>query len=93
MFGLISRIRAAPDHRDELASILAGVGSMPGCHSYIVALDQTDPHALWITEVWESATDHEASLQLPNVQQAIEAGRPLIASFDQRIETAPLTGA
>lgn len=30
MNGLISRIRAAEDQRDELAGILAGIGDMPG---------------------------------------------------------------
>ncbi|WP_199772434.1 putative quinol monooxygenase [Niveispirillum cyanobacteriorum] len=41
--------------RDELASILLeGTGAMPGCLSYIVAADPTNPDALWITEAWDS---------------------------------------
>lgn len=90
MYGLIGRIRAVAGRRDELAEILSHVGPMPGCLSYVVALEVSVPHALWVTEAWESAGAHAGSLRLPNVQAAIERGRPLIASFDQRIETTPV---
>ena len=65
---------------------------MPGCLSYIVARDSTDPNAIWITEVWDSQASHEASLSLPSVQEAIALGRPLIASFSDRIVTEPVGG-
>lgn len=52
MYGLISRMRAASGRRDELAGIMAGIGAMPGCLSYIVALEESDPQAIWVTEVW-----------------------------------------
>ena len=48
--------------------------------------------ALWITEVWVSQADHQASLKLPSVQAAIAKGRPLIASFGDRVETSPIGG-
>ena len=92
MYGLIGRIRAVDGGRDEPSHILAGMGTMPGCLSYVVATEDSDPHALWVTEVWESAEAHAASLGLAAVQDAIERGRPLIASFDQRIETKPVGG-
>ncbi len=93
MYGLIGKLRAAPGKRDELAPILlAGTTAMPGCLSYIVALDPTDPDALWVTEVWDSQASHRASLALPAVQQAIAKGKPLIAGFGERFETAPLGG-
>ena len=43
-----------------------------------------DEDALWITEVWDSETSHQASLSLPSVQEAIRQGRPLIAGFGER---------
>jgi quinol monooxygenase YgiN len=92
MYGLIGRMRAVEGGRDELAAILAGMGEMPGCLSYIVAVDGSDPDALWVTEVWESSEAHAASLALPSVQSAIEHGRALIAAFEQRIETRPIGG-
>jgi quinol monooxygenase YgiN len=42
--------------------------------------------------VWESQAQHKASLQLPAVQAAIAKGRPLIAGFGTRVETAPIGG-
>lgn len=93
MYGLIGRMIATPGKRDELASILLeGTGAMPGCLSYIIAADPTNPDALWITEAWDSKDSHAASLKLPAVQAAITRGRPLIAGFDSRSETTPLGG-
>ncbi len=93
MYGLIAKIVARPGERDALIDILLnGVSGMPGCLSYVVARDATDPDALWVTEVWESKESHAASLELPSVQQAIAQGKPLIASFGERFETEPVGG-
>ena len=94
MYGLIGKITTAPGQRGALAAILLeGTGAMPGCLSYVVAEDAAEADALWVTEVWESAQHHRASLQLPAVQEAIRKGRPLIAAFGSRVETRPLGGA
>lgn len=66
--------------------------AMPGCLSYVIADDSADSDALWITEVWDSATSHKASLSLPEVQAALQAGRPMIAGFGERFETHPVGG-
>jgi quinol monooxygenase YgiN len=93
MYGLIGKISTVPGQRDALATILLeGTDSMPGCLSYIVATDPADADALWVTEVWESQESHRASLTLPAVQAAIGRGRPLIAGFEQHVETTPLGG-
>jgi len=93
MYGLIGRFKVQPGARDRLASILLqGTKAMPGCLSYVVAADSKDPDSLWVTEIWESAASHQASLSLPAVMQAISQGRPLIAGVGERFETAPLGG-
>lgn len=92
MYGLIGRILCAPGQRDALGEILGGMGAMPGCVSYVVAEDSADPDALWVTEVWETSEHHAQSLQLPEVQAAIGAGRELIAAMDRRFETRPIGG-
>ena len=93
MYGLIGKFRALPGQREALASILIeGTTAMPGCLSYVVAADATDPDALWVTEVWDSPENHHASLALPTVQQAIARGKPLIAAFGERFETRPIGG-
>lgn len=91
MFGLIGNILCVPGQRDTLAAILAhGTVDMPGCRSYVIAHDAANPDGLWITEVWDDAASHKASLALPAVRAAIMSGRPLIAGFGQRIETRPI---
>lgn len=93
MYGLIGRIITVPGQRDaRIEILLGGTGSMPGCLSYIVAKDPSDPHAIWVTEVWDNQASHRASLSLPAVQQAISRGRPLIAKFAERFETEPVDG-
>ena len=93
MYGLIGKMTAVAGQRDALASILLqGTGEMPGCLSYVIAKDPTDGDALWVTEVWDSAESHRASLGLPGVQAAIAQGRPLIAGFSDRVETEPIGG-
>lgn len=87
MYGLLGKMRAQPGKRAELIAILLeGTGEMPGCRAYIVAEDVKEPDAIWITEVWDTAESHKASLQLPAVQAVIARGRPLIAGFDSQVE-------
>lgn len=93
MYGLIGKMRAVAGQRDALIAILLeGTGSMPGCLSYVVALDPADADAIWITEVWDSEASHRASLTLPAVRDAISRGRPLIAGFDSSTVTTPVGG-
>ncbi|UUP17920.1 putative quinol monooxygenase [Nitratireductor thuwali] len=94
MFGLIGKMRAQPGQRDALIAILLeSTGGMPGCLSYVVARDEGEEDAIWITEVWDGEDSHKASLSLPQVQAAIARARPLIAGFDSRIRTVPAGGA
>ena len=93
MYGLIGKMLASPGNRDALvALLLEGTGDMPGCLSYVVATDPADPNAIWITEAWDSADSHAASLTLPAVQQTIARARPLIAGFGERFVTTPVGG-
>lgn len=94
MYGLIGRMIAIEGRREELMAILkeSTGGHMPGCLSYIVARCMEHPDGIWVTEVWDSAESHKASLELQQVQDAITVARPLIAGFDNRFETEPVAG-
>lgn len=93
MYGLIGKIKAQPGQRGALIAILLeGTAGMPGCLSYVIAEDASDPQAIWITEVWDSQASHQASLGLPAVQEAIGRGKPLMAGFGERFETKPVGG-
>lgn len=81
MFMLHGRLAARPGKRDELLAILAEAdrdGPMPGCRLYLVAVDETDPDGVWVTEVWESEQAHAASLELDRVRERVAQAMPIL---------------
>jgi len=93
LYGLIGSMTAKPGQRDALiAAIAAGSTDMPGCYSYVIAADATNPDLIWITEVWDSKQSHDASLNLPPVQAAIAKAKPLIAGMGSQTVTTPVAG-
>ena len=91
MYGLITQLLTTSAGRDELVRILVGATKgMPGCLSYVVALDASRDDAVWITEVWTDKETHAASLELPAVRAAMTKGRPLISGIGSRTETRPV---
>lgn len=92
-YGLIGQMLAKPGKRAELVGCLKNaIGGIPGCLSYIVALDTANPDAIWVTEVWDSRESHAASLKLPVVRATITQAKPIIAGFRQHFETVPVAG-
>ena len=95
-YGLFGKILAQPGKGQELADVLLqasrGVAKAKGCQIYLVQVAPAEPDAVWITEVWDSKADHDASLSLPETQALIKVGRPLIAGFTDRVETTVLGG-
>jgi quinol monooxygenase YgiN len=93
MYGLINRFVAQPGQRDALvAAMTSDVGAMPGCRSFVVAHDPKDADAVWITEVWDTKGDWEASMEIPGVKASIEVAMPLIRDFGETIETEVVAG-
>jgi quinol monooxygenase YgiN len=81
MFMLHGRLAATPGKRDELLAILLegeGHDPMPGCRLYVVAVDDTDPDGVWVTEIWESPEAHAASLQIDRVRERVGRAMPLL---------------
>lgn len=93
--GLHGKVTAQPGQRDALVKVLLTaaelVGNAPGCELYYVATSETDPDAIWVTEVWRSDADHRASLSVPGVRELISQGRPLIAAMEQ-VRSVPVGG-
>ena len=93
MYGLIGKMTSQPGQRDALLGLLLqGTHDMPGCLSYIIAMDTRDEDAVWITEVWEDEASHHDSLQLPSVRDAIVKAMPLIGGFEPGVITNPVGG-
>jgi quinol monooxygenase YgiN len=93
MYGLIAKLTTVPGKRDELIAILKqGTRDMPGCLSYILAKDSVDENAIWVTEIWDSAASHDASLSLATVKDTIARTKPLVAGFEKVAVTNPVGG-
>ena len=93
-FGLHGSILARPGQRDALFEQMREASRLmqdaPGCDLYLVATSEADDDAVWITEVWRTEADHDASLSLPGVAELISRARPLIAAMgeSQRLRVA-----
>jgi quinol monooxygenase YgiN len=96
MFGLYGKIKTQPGQRDALIGILLKAAAMmpdvEGCYVYVINSAPDDPDAIWVTEIWRSQADHEASLTLDSVKSLITSAMPMIAEGSQRIEVTPLGG-
>jgi quinol monooxygenase YgiN len=67
-----------------MVAILKGsAAEMPGCTSYVVAGDATDPNVLWVTEAWDSQASHDASVSLPAVRNAIPQSKEIVSKFER----------
>jgi quinol monooxygenase YgiN len=93
MYGLIAKLVSVPNRREDLIAILKeSTIRMPGCFSYGIAKDLADENTIWVTEVWDSMADHDSSLSLPAVKEAIDRAKPLIAGFSRVAATSPVAG-
>ncbi|MEX2501001.1 MAG: putative quinol monooxygenase, partial [Trueperaceae bacterium] len=84
MFGLHGRIDATAGNGDDLAGyLLADVEVLRehGCLLYLVSRRADAPDAVYVHEIWTDAQAHQASLELPSVQDAIAKARPIIAGM------------
>ncbi len=95
-YGLFGKIVAQPGQCDALVEILLQasqlVAQAQGCEQYIIHTSPTEPDAIWVSEIWRSEVDHDASLSIAGVPELIAKARPMIASFGERFVTTPLGG-
>lgn len=93
MYGLITRLTAHTGRRDELGLCLLDPNiRRPGCHSYVVAHDLTDPDALWVTEVWMDQTMHMAWSKAIRETHELLPALSLIATFGDTVFTRAIGG-
>ncbi|HEY6466450.1 MAG TPA: putative quinol monooxygenase [Candidatus Acidoferrales bacterium] len=91
MYGLIAKLTAAQDKREELIALLkSSAARMPGCYSYMVAKDSADDNVIWVTEVWDNEASHDASLSLPAVREAIPRAKLIVSHFEKIAATVPV---
>jgi quinol monooxygenase YgiN len=88
-YGLSVKMGVKPGQRDAVVAILMrDVESIKeaGCDIYLVGVSDSDPDALFATEVWSSREAHRASLELPSVKQAIAEAMPMLSGEFRQTE-------
>lgn len=95
--GRYARCTAKPGQGDALAEKLLGVAealqAVPGCELYVINRAAGDPGTFWVTEVWRSQHELDASLETEEARAAIPEVLALVqeGSFE-RIDVVPLGG-
>lgn len=95
VYGYLGSMRTRPGKRDEvIALLLKSLDALPaaGCLSYVVSECADDDDRIWVSEVWESAEHHSASLQLPEARAAITTAMPMLTGEFTRQETRVVAG-
>ncbi len=81
-FATTGTLGVSPGRRDELVAILTRRSpelAEAGCLLYEVGINDDAPDTVFVTELWESAEAHAASLQLESVKAAIAEAMPLLS--------------
>ena len=99
-YGYIGSMRARAGRRDEVIEILlSGADGLraAGCQLYAVCAAPAgaapaDEDLIWVSEIWESAEHHDASLQLPETRAAIARAMPMLTGEFTRQELTVVGG-
>ncbi len=95
-YGCYVKFTAQPGQRDTLVehllSAAAGLSEAAGCELYIINTSPTEPEGVWVTEVWRSQQEHDASLTTPRAQAMIAQVLPLLAGSPEKIDVLPVGG-
>jgi quinol monooxygenase YgiN/mannose-6-phosphate isomerase-like protein (cupin superfamily) len=93
--GRYAKAVAKPGKGDELAQVMLDVTDalqrVPGCELYVINREAGSPETIWVTEIWRSQDELDASLEDEGAKAQIARVRDLVDSFE-RIDLEPLGG-
>lgn len=82
MYLLHGKLNAKAGQTDALAEILLAasklVATATGCKLYLIGKAESEPTAVYVTELWDDKAAHDASLQVPGVRELIMQAMPLL---------------
>jgi len=94
-YGYVGSMRTRDGQRDAVIEILlSGTEglSAAGCQVYAVCTAADDDNVIWVTEIWDSAERHAASLELPETRAAIGQAMPMLTGEFSRQELSVVGG-
>ena len=94
--GRYVQLKAREGQRDALVEHMLCVAQLladvPGCELYVINTSAADTDTVWVTEVWSSQAELDASLTLADVKASVEQVLPLLAGPPERIDVLPVGG-
>lgn len=86
---------ARPGNGEELARLLLEAAREldhdPGCELYLINHQADDPDLIWVTELWRSQADLDASIERIRGSDRVAASMALVESWEM-VELEPLGG-
>jgi len=81
-YGLHGKFNTLQGKSEDLAKVLLQAAELmngaKGCQLYLISKDPTKENEVWVTEVWDSKEEHDASLNTPGVRELIGKAMPLL---------------
>ncbi len=78
-YGCYVKFTAQPGQCDALVEHLLSAAALTekatGCQLYIINTSPTEPESAWVTEVWRSQQEHDASLTIEGAQRRTTSWR------------------
>jgi len=93
---LHGKLNAISGQQKSLADILIEASQLlktaKGCRLYVIGLDELEPNAVYITEIWDSKEDHDNSLKVEGVRDLIVKAMPLLDGPPQKGQELEILG-
>ena len=78
---------------ERMLGVAEGLRGTPGCELYVINRAPDDPDTIWVTEVWRSQEELDASLETEEAKAAIPEVLALVQeNGSERIDVTPLGG-
>jgi quinol monooxygenase YgiN len=95
-YGCYVKFTAQLGQRDALIEHLLSAAALmekaAACQLYLINTSLAEPESVWVTEVWSSQEEHDASLTIEGVQASIKQVLPLLARSPEKIDVLPVGG-
>lgn len=96
LYGLFGKFIAGAGQRDALVANLLRAAdlmrSVPACLLYVVNTSESEPDAVWVSEIWQDQASHGASLSMPGVRDLVQSTMPLLARAPEGLRFTPVGG-
>ena len=94
--GRYVQLKAREGQGDELVEHMLGaaqfLADVPGCELYVINTSAADTDTVWVTEVWSTQAELDASLTIESVKASVARVLPLLAGPPERIDILPVGG-